>query len=221
MHLLDFLFPPACAGCGRSAHAWCDDCDGRIRTLPLAGCSRCARRLPPGLPCSSCRRLSGFFPTASWARYAPPLDRILTHLKYRPDLDIAERLAGRLAEVYRAAAWTATCIVPVPLGRARRRRRGYNQVGLIAQALGKHLDMPVPTSALVRIRETDSQVGLTPIERQTNVSGAFAADATRIRGQSPLLLDDVFTTGATLAACADALRRAGASQVFGLTVARA
>ena len=187
----------------------------------MAGCSRCARRLSPGLPCSACRRLPGFFPAASWARYAPPLDRILTHLKYRPDLDIAERLAGHLEEVYRAAAWTATCVVPVPLGGARRRRRGYNQVGLIAQALGKHLDMPVPTSALVRIRETDSQVGLTPIERQRNVSGAFAADATRIRGQSPLLLDDVFTPGATLAACADALRRAGASQVFGLTVARA
>ncbi len=134
---------------------------------------------------------------------------------------MAGRLAARLRDVYQAAGWTAACVVSVPLGKRRQRQRGYNQVGLIAQALGKHLNMPVLTSALARLRETPSQVGLTPAERQQNVAGAFGADPVQIRQRTTLLLDDVFTTGATLAACADALRRAGASQVFGLTVARA
>jgi len=123
--------------------------------------------------------------------------------------------------VVRAAGWSATCVVPVPLGRKRQRQRGYNQVGLIAQSLGKHLDMPVLSSALTRLRETPSQVGLTPAERRRNVAGAFSGEPSLIRERTPLLLDDVFTTGATLAACAGALREAGASQVFGLTVARA
>lgn len=81
--------------------------------------------------------------------------------------------------------------------------------------------MPVLSSALVRIRETNSQVGLTPAERERNVAGAFAADAVRVQDQAVLLIDDVYTTGATLAACAQAVRLAGAAAVFGLTVARA
>ena len=116
-----------------------------------------------------------------------------------------------LSDVVRAAGWTATCVVPVPLGKHRQRQRGYNQVGLIAQALGKHLDMPVLPSALARHRETPSQVGLSPAERRRNVAGAFGAEPSQIRERTPLLLDDVFTTGATLAACAEAVRHGGRS----------
>ena len=157
----------------------------------------------------------------AWAAYAPPIDRILTHLKYRPDRDLAEALAKSLAAAFRASGWTATCLAPVPLGRKRLRQRGYNQVGLMAHALGRHLQMPVLSSALVRIRETNSQVGLSPAERERNVAGAFAADPLRLQGQAVLLIDDVYTTGATLGACAQAVRQAGAAAVFGLTVARA
>ena len=168
-----------------------------------------------------CRPLPGFFPVTSWAYYAPPIDRILTHLKYRPDRQLADALAGSLASAFRASGWTATCVAPVPLGLKRLRQRGYNQVGLMAQALGRHLRMPVLSSALVRIRETNSQVGLSPAEREHNVAGAFAADPLRLQDQAVLLIDDVYTTGATLAACAHAVRHAGAAAVYGLTVARA
>ena len=212
---------PVCPGCGRSGHAWCAECDRRIRTLPLAACSLCGRRLAHGIACRTCSIRPGFFPVASWAHYGPPLDRILTHLKYRADRSVAEQLALRLTDVVRAAGWRATCVVPVPLGKHRQRQRGYNQVGLIAHALGKHLDMPVLPSALARLRETPSQVGLSPAERRQNVAGAFGAEPSQIRERTSLLLDDVYTTGATLAACAEALREAGAPQVFGLTVARA
>jgi ComF family protein len=161
------------------------------------------------------------FSVTAFGHYESPLDRALTHLKYRPDRSLAVLFGGWLAEAYRASGWTADCIVPVPLGTRRQRQRGYNQVTLIARALGARLEMPVLPTAMTRIRETDSQVGLTPAERQRNVSRAFTADPGQVRLRSPLLLDDVYTTGATLAACARALRRAGAVQVFGLTVARA
>ena len=158
---------------------------------------------------------------AAYSEYRPPLDKALTHLKYRPDRALATLFAGWLSEIYRQAAWQATCVIPVPLGRKRERQRGYNQVALIAEALGDQLEMPVLHTALARIRETDSQVGLTPLERQRNVSRAFAADPDLVWDQAPLLVDDVYTTGATLAACAQALRQAGALRVCGLTVARA
>jgi ComF family protein len=172
--------------------------------------------------CAWCRpRRAAYFPVTSWADYGPPLDRILTHLKYRPDRDLADRFAEVLGGVFVATGWTADLILPVPLGSRRRRQRGYNQVELVSQAVGKRLNLPVLPSALVRIRETNTQVGLNPAEREQNVAGAFAADPVQVRGRSPLLVDDVFTTGATLSACADALQRAGASVVFGLTIARA
>jgi ComF family protein len=158
---------------------------------------------------------------SAFGEYAPPLDKALTHLKYRPDLDLAALFAGWLTHTYRQAGWSGSCIVPVPLGKGRERQRGYNQVALIAEALSAQLDMPVLPRALFRIRDTDSQVGLAPAQRQRNVAGAFSADPEQVRGHTPLLVDDVFTTGATLAACAQALRQAGALQVFGLTVARA
>jgi ComF family protein len=161
------------------------------------------------------------FPVTAYGHYAPPLDRALTHLKYRPDRSLAAVFAAWLEEAYRHSGWVADCIVPVPLGRKRERQRGYNQVTLIATALGARLEMPVLPTAMTRTRETGSQVGLTPAERQRNVSKAFSADPLQIRGRAPLLLDDVYTTGATLAACARALRQAGAARVFGMTVARA
>jgi ComF family protein len=153
--------------------------------------------------------------------YAPPLDKALTHLKYRPDLDLAAHFGAWLAHTYRQAGWPAACIVPVPLGARRQKQRGYNQVALMAEALGAQLKMPVLPRALFRIRETDSQVGLVPEERRKNVAGAFRADPEQVLDLSPLLVDDVYTTGATLAACASALRDAGVRHVFGLTVARA
>jgi competence protein ComFC len=219
--LLDLVFPPRCAGCGRTGAAWCAGCDRRLHRLPPRTCSRCGRPFPPGGACPECSRHAQGIPVSAFGAYAPPLDKALTHLKYRPDRDLAGRFAGWLTQAYRQAGWSASCVVPVPLGRRREKQRGYNQVTLIAEALGAQLEMPVLPRALFRIRETDSQVGLDPAQRQKNVAGAFSADPAQVRGHTPLLVDDVFTTGATLAACARALRQAGALQVFGLTVARA
>ena len=219
--LLDLVFPPRCAGCDAAGAVWCAACDRSLRRVPPRTCSRCGSRFLRGRTCFPCVSDSHRLPCTAFGDYAFPLDRALTHLKYRPDRDLAGIFAGWLADTYRQTGWAATCVLPVPLSAGRERQRGYNQVALIAQALGAQLHMPVLANALLRVRETASQVGLTPAQREHNVRAAFAADAEQVRYHAPLILDDVFTTGATLAACAAAIRHAGSGRAFGLTVARA
>ncbi|NOY97766.1 MAG: ComF family protein [Chloroflexi bacterium] len=120
-----------------------------------------------------------------------------------------------------ALSWPVDAVIPVPLGKKRFRERGYNQVGLIAHPLALALGWNYAPRALTRVRETASQVGLSAGERRENVRGAFAADVRRVRDRRVLVMDDVATTGATLAACAQALLDGGAREVFALTVARA
>jgi len=112
-------------------------------------------------------------------------------------------------------------IVPVPLGVARRKERGYNQASLLAKPLALCFNIPYQEKALFRIRETESQVSLSREQRQQNVSEAFQAKSQLVRGKRVLVIDDVTTSGSTLDACADALLKADADRVYGLTLARA
>jgi ComF family protein len=129
-------------------------------------------------------------------------------------------MAEWLAELYRSVRWETALIVPVPLATGRLKSRGYNQVHLITNALGNALRVPQSENALTRVRDTPSQVGLEPFERRRNVVGAFRASSDHVSGKKVLVVDDLFTTGATLAACAAALKQAGAASVLGLTVGR-
>jgi ComF family protein len=169
--------------------------------------------------CEPCRRSA---PLVARARAVGPYDGVLrgiVHaLKYEGRRSLARPLGAMMREHGAGVLAGSDALVPVPLHPSRRRTRGFNQADDLARAVGA----PV-VRALRRVRATADQVQLPILERQTNVRDAFAITSagTRLDGAIVVLVDDVSTTGATLDACARALREAGVREVRGLTAARA
>jgi ComF family protein len=223
------LIAPACAACGAQlerpvAGPICEGCWRRIEPFTPPLCAQCGDPLPSWRPisishsrCARCRRReSAIIRAAALGAYDGALRSIVHALKYGQRRSIAGPLAGLMRECAEALLAGVDIAVPVPLHRARRRARGFNQADLLARDLG------VPTrTVLRRTRATPSQTDLPAAQRHANVKGAFAirrrAD---VHGLVILLVDDVSTTGATLEACARTLRAAGAREVRALTAAR-
>ncbi len=220
---LDLLLPPTCAGCGIHGSRWCPSCRQSVLLLEEPLCHVCG--MPPGTKGELCRQCAvsppAFTALRSWTIFGGAIQRALHQLKYRRDVGLAESLTPDLADFVSSLHWCVDLVVPVPLGRKRLRERGYNQASLVARPLAMALGIAFVPEALVRSRETRSQVGLTRAERRLNVGGAFQGRAGRVGDRRILLVDDVATTGSTLSSCAEALRAAGARDVFALTVARA
>lgn len=153
--------------------------------------------------------------------------RDLVHLLKYQGIRSAAKFLGRLLNAATAEVNVdeSTLVVPVPLARAKRRTRGFNQAEEIARAFGRQRSgsgIEINTAVLVRTRETVSQTGLTREQRKANLRGAFAVhDREKVQGRKILLVDDVMTTGATAGECARVLLRAGAKEVFVATIARA
>ena len=145
--------------------------------------------------------------------------RAIHALKYSSDRNLASFLVDISYAHFAAVTMEFDRIIPVPLGRIRERKRGYNQSVLLAEALSLKTRIPVDPKCLIRSRETKSQVGLSHDERKQNVDQAFSA--TSVADRKIILVDDVCTTGATLQSCAAALIEAGARSVSGWTLARA
>lgn len=172
--------------------------------------------------CSECQNtplaLNGI---RSWAIYQGPLRKAIQSLKYHRNLGLGDHFTPDLLHTFLPQNWNIDLIIPVPLSPARQRQRGYNQASVLAAPLALALHKPLVSRGLKKCRETPSQVGQSASERWKNVQGAFESDPRRVSGYNILLVDDVFTTGATLNACAEALLDAGANAVYGLTLARA
>lgn len=198
----DLLFPPYCVGCERVGSLLCPHCLAAIKTPAPRAVSR----------------LDGI---CTCAEYDGVIGAAIRALKYGRQTRLAEPLGGLLARAVFRAGWLVDLIAPVPLHPARLRDRGYNQAKLVSLYASRALAIPVRDSAVWRVRDTPSQVDLNARERRANVKGAFESDAEIVRGKSVLVVDDVLTTGATIGACAEALRRAGAVQVFGAAIAGA
>jgi competence protein ComFC len=157
----------------------------------------------------------------SWLIYEGPIRHALHELKYRRNVALGEALAIHLTGYVRKLGWQVDIVVPVPLGRQRLKERGYNQAAQFAGPLAWYQGWKYEPRIIKRIRETRSQVGLSAAERKENISGAFRADPTLTTGKTVLLVDDVSTTGATMASCSEALLEADAKSVYALTLARA
>jgi ComF family protein len=219
-----WLLPAACLLCGepiseREADALiCDLCRVRWRPIPHPVCNRCGQPSFRGLECRLCASWPTGLVRARSAVWLEESARQAVHqLKYEGWSRVAEAMAEAMRRLEPLTG--QVFLVPVPLGGRRQRERGYNQSERIAAALGAKGAIPVRADLLQRTRETRTQTALTPEARHANVAGAFRAGP--VPGLELVLVDDVFTTGATLAAAAAALAQAGAARVEAVTFARA
>lgn len=218
---IDWVYPPVCGGCGASGTRWCPGCQRSLQRINGSICPRCGMPINKVAVCSDCRERSlAIDGLRAYACYSGALRNAIHRLKYQRDIALAETLAGFLVELYHETEWQIDLVAPVPLGVVRRRERGYNQAAMIAYPFALAVQVSYSGGAIRRVRETASQVDLGFSQRHENVRDAFWADPQRVTGRTILVIDDVTTTGATLNACAEALKNAGANTVYGFVVAR-
>ncbi len=218
---IDWVYPPVCGGCGIAGARWCPECQRSLQRINGNLCPGCGTPNNKEAVCSNCREhslvLDGL---RAYARYSGALRNAIHRLKYQRDIALAETLAGFLVELYYETRWQIDLVAPVPLGVVRRRERGYNQAAMIAYPFALAVRVSYSGGAIRRVRETVSQVDLKFSQRLENVQDAFWADPQKVAGKKVMVIDDVTTTGATLNACAEALKNAGAITVYGFVVAR-
>ena len=206
--------------CKREGSYLCPDCEPDLPPLQRPYCYICASPRVPQL-CDSCRRSAPAFDSVRAPyEYLGSARSIIHDLKYR-NVRIAVPYVARLLAAYlERNPYPVDAYCPVPLHPRRERSRGFNQSELIAGELSKITAIPVDKSALCRTRNTPPQVNMeTPGDRQRNIADAFECPSD-VQNRRYILIDDVVTTGSTMSACADALKDAGAANVWGLAFAR-
>ena len=218
----DFLFPQFCIGCGREAGALCPACLDKLPRLSPPFCPRCGLPQENGQPCRDCSGLDLAIDSIRSVLTFQKLTREAVHqFKYRNMRVLADPLAALMHSYLVENPITADMLVPVPLHPRRLRERGYNQSLLLARRLGRLSGIPVCPDALKRLIDTPPQARTAgAAERHRNMRGAFMSVNGKSKGKRVLLIDDVSTSGATMDACAAALKQGGAESVRGLTVAR-
>jgi ComF family protein len=243
-------FPADCRVCERpltnvSRIPVCHECRASVRPQDCALCARCGEALDvdlesvrlaapeEGLECYACRAVPPMFERAvAYATYEDGLREMVHLLKYERMRGLADLLGAHLAEsvlTLRERSARELIVIAVPLFPSKERQRGYNQSVLLADAAISHLRALAPEwklrrvdGVLMRRRDTRSQFELNPRSRRRNLEGAFAVDAAKLTpGCEVLLVDDIYTTGATARECSRVLRRAGAAKVWVVTLARA
>lgn len=234
--LAGVFFPAPCRLCEAtlvtaSRIPICPACLASFRPLPEPQCGKCGRPFVSLVAataarpqCHACRRGAYAFDVArAFAPYDEAMVRAILLLKYQAVTPLGGWFAARLAELIarQPELQAADAVVPVPLHPLRLRERGHNQAELIARPLARRLGLPLRPLLLVRTRPRPDKLRLSRRERWSTVRGAFAIrPGSQVDKLRVLLVDDVFTTGATLDACARALHQGGAARVAGVTVAR-
>ena len=226
---LDLLFPKFCLGCQREGFYLCQDCRSLLEILEFDYCL--CEKDPITTTHGKCRRcqdkkLSGLYFAFSYKNKIA--QSLIKNFKYPPYVkDLAETLSSILIEHFIKTRnntdqiWENSILIPVPLYKKKLRERGYNQSEELAKELAKILKIPVLSDVLLKIKKTDSQMELKKDDREKNLLGAFETkNPEKIQGKKIFLVDDVYTTGATMQECALALRRSGAKSVWGVAIAR-
>ena len=235
--LWDFILPPNCVVCEASTSGepdpWvCPGCWVSVEFVRPPVCAQCGTPFPAPVEaigtanhrCGRCVLRKPYYERArAVGLYEGTLREIIHAMKYRPVFGLVRPLAELLGAQF-DVHWggrVPDALVPVPLHRLRLRRREFDQAQALASELGRRIGVPVWSETLIRHVSTPSQIGLGAVERRRNIRGAFRVGPRQsCEGKSLLLIDDVYTTGATALECARVLRRAGAARVDVYTVAR-
>ena len=218
---IDLLFPPKCGGCQTAGSLWCETCRAAVKLIEPPWCEKCGQMLAADGLCASCQAHPlQIEKIRSVALFDGVLRQAIHRFKYERLSGMAEPFGAMLADYWRAEQLAADRVIPVPLHSSRERDRGYNQSELLARQLARRVNVPLSGKGLRRTRATAVQMTLNAAQRRENVAGAFECVEPRVRGARVIIVDDVGTTGATLDACAQAVLKAGAASVMGLTLAR-
>ncbi len=226
----DLLFPLSCTICSAttsaSGSALCADCLAQVTIVNSPLCTVCGLEMENSAAgdhlCGSCLRKKPPYDSArAVARYQEPVSTLLHTLKYQGDISVLPALQTVIDLLPQVPVGGSDRIIPVPLHIRRLRSRGFNQAKLLAELFFSDNREQILHDCLQRTQHTDPQTTLDGIARRKNLKGAFTVQkAEQIKGRSVFLVDDVFTTGTTVAECSKVLRAAGALSVQVLTVAR-
>ena len=246
--LLDLLFPKFCLSCQKEGTYLCQDCQHLLEISEYNYCL-CEKnpvkifsnqvndqtiRQAHG-KCSSCqdKKLDGLYFALPY-KEKTLTKKLIRNFKYKPYIkELAKPLAKILIEHFILTkknindVWENSVLIPVPLYIKKQKSRGYNQSEELAKELSKILKIPVISDCLIKIKNTESQMKLKKAEREKNLLNAFTitkncatSEVAQFKNKKIFLVDDVYTTGATMQECAKVLKNAGAKQVWGITIAR-
>jgi ComF family protein len=233
--LLNLVFPPVCPVCqtplnGKGADLpLCPTCRTAIKPIQPPYCPRCGLPVPSGdgegYVCGPCLQEKKYFEVhRSSGLYEGALKEAIHTFKYRGVFSFVRFFGDLLQPTLQTLSrdYPVDVMIPVPLHIRRLRERGFNQALLLVKELSKRIGIPYEGSALKKIKDTPVQISLKKRERRKNLTGAFqVTDTEALKGKSVVLVDDVYTTGATVNECSRTLLKAGAERVAVLTVARA
>ncbi len=241
MNLLDFIFPKKCVGCGKLGNYICKNCFFKIEFVDKPICAVCSRQAIGGRTHPGCLGKYTLDGLVVACRYRGVIRAAVKKLKYRWVSAISLVLVDLLASaMWRYDISDKAILVPIPLYNSRKNWRGFNQAELLASELSKRFSVKININIISRVVNTKTQVGLSRDERKKNIKGAFeisqsvrhgrgslasssthrsGPEAAKCKGKRYILVDDVFTTGATMSEAANVLKRAGAEEVWAMAVA--
>ena len=230
---LDLLFPKRCLGCRKWGRYICPMCEKTIKPLRYLKCPVCEKPAIEGMTHPGCQTKYSLDGLTSFFRYDGVIKEAIKHIKYRYTFDITRELINsiplssfsifsKLLNIYTSKYFSCS-FVPIPLHPSRYRHRGFNQAEVIAHSFGKRLEIPVDTNILIRTKKTIPQVEMKDREKRlANMKDVFSFNNSQLvtRNSRIFLVDDVFTTGATLRSAASVLKHEGAKFVWGITIAQ-
>lgn len=225
--VLDMIFPRRCVVCdcalGMSEQGVCKKCSCLVHKIKPPYCMKCGKQIKndEDIYCNDCREVHHYFDEGrSLFLYDDAMKRSMYRFKYNGRYEYADYYAGQLSLAFSdyLMRLKPDVLIPIPIHKTRLKKRGYNQSGLICRVLSKQIKIPMTDQLLIRVDETAKQKNLNVSERQNNLKKAFKTTQNDVKLSTAVLIDDIYTTGATIDAAAACLKRAGVQRVYYLCV---